>query len=451
MATKRKRSWFFTTIGDIQIGGFWRRLVGGGISKPTQSTFEDLCESVAFHDEVNSAAQVDTTAALKDKQGLVIAANATQAITGSDTALGSTGGTVVTQPSHLPTVNEGASTALEDMPTTDIDVSADAGVTTRNHYLVKLSSGFRTWLLTRIFKQGGTTGQVPKKNSATNYDWSWGNVNVSSEVTGTLPLNNGGTGATTAAGARTAILPTPAGNALKILRVNAGANDYELFTLTASGDLYKTTSSDSVAIGTGAKSFTVASGLSFAKGNRVRITDAADSANYMEGIVSSYSGTTLSVTVDYIGGSGTKSSWNINLGGIVPKVVHSSAMGGSVVLTTSYQNSGATYTTPNDGTIRKYLIYMQCTFKFTSDGSAGNAIIRLYNATDLLMEGQESELYCGPVKTGHTLTREARFTISHVIYVTVGPNKTLNLQAMKSYSDTVTMTVGTLRIVEIGE
>lgn len=46
-----------------------------------------------------------------------------------------------------------------------------------------------------------------------------------------LPINKGGTGANTAQGARLNIFPSLTSNALKLLRVNAGATDYEVFTL----------------------------------------------------------------------------------------------------------------------------------------------------------------------------------------------------------------------------
>lgn len=47
-------------------------------------------------------------------------------------------------------------------------------------------------------------------------------------LTTDLPVSEGGTGASTAQDARTNLLPTKTGNALKVLRVNAGETDYEL-------------------------------------------------------------------------------------------------------------------------------------------------------------------------------------------------------------------------------
>ena len=52
-------------------------------------------------------------------------------------------------------------------------------------------------------------------------------IDLTTEITGTLALANGGTGATTAAGARLALLPAVTDQAEEILRVNAAGTDYE--------------------------------------------------------------------------------------------------------------------------------------------------------------------------------------------------------------------------------
>lgn len=74
------------------------------------------------------------------------------------------------------------------------------------------------------------------------------------------------------------------------------------------------TSSDSLTIGLTAQDLVVGPDLSFVVGTRVRITDAANSANYMEGVVSSYDGGTgsLHVFVDLVGGAGTYTNWNVS-------------------------------------------------------------------------------------------------------------------------------------------
>jgi len=80
-------------------------------------------------------------------------------------------------------------------------------------------------------------------------------------------------------------------------------------------------STSSVAISTGAKSFTLVGDVPFTAGNYIQMIDVIDpSANNMYGRVSSYNPTTqeLSVLVtsdDKINGSGTKTAWVI-LGGV---------------------------------------------------------------------------------------------------------------------------------------
>jgi hypothetical protein len=83
----------------------------------------------------------------------------------------------------------------------------------------------------------------------------------------------------------------------------------------SSGAGYGGTSTTSLVIGTGSKSFTTQAGLAYLPGVRVRAVSAANSANWMEGPVSSYSGTTLVLAVDLTGGSGTKTDWNLGVGG----------------------------------------------------------------------------------------------------------------------------------------
>lgn len=71
------------------------------------------------------------------------------------------------------------------------------------------------------------------------------------------------------------------------------------------------TSSSSLAIGTGSKAFTITAGLNITAGDRYTAWSAADNTNWMSGPVASYSGTTLTLTADTVGGSGTKTDWQI--------------------------------------------------------------------------------------------------------------------------------------------
>ena len=69
-------------------------------------------------------------------------------------------------------------------------------------------------------------------------------------------------------------------------------------------------STTSLAIGTGSKVFTVASGLSLSAGQFIIMaSDAAPTTNYMWGQIASYSGTTLTITVAATLGSGTYADW----------------------------------------------------------------------------------------------------------------------------------------------
>lgn len=94
---------------------------------------------------------------------------------------------------------------------------------------------------------------------------------------------------------------------------------FNQITVTPQG-AYSKTSTTSLTIGTGSKAFTVASGLSFVAGNSVTATSAASSANFMTGTVASYSGTTLTVTVTTIGGSGTLADWTIAVNNVAQTV-----------------------------------------------------------------------------------------------------------------------------------
>jgi len=86
--------------------------------------------------------------------------------------------------------------------------------------------------------------------------------------------------------------------------------------VTQAGDIYNDTSSTSETIGTGSKTFTVSSGKPYQEGTPLRIADAASpDENFLDCVVTSYSGTALTVNAFGFAGSGTFSSWTINIGG----------------------------------------------------------------------------------------------------------------------------------------
>ena len=85
--------------------------------------------------------------------------------------------------------------------------------------------------------------------------------------------------------------------------------------LGPAGAGYGGTSTTSLAIGTGSKSFTTQAGYAYQAGNYVRASSAADGTNYMEGTVTSYTSTSLVLNVSKVGGSGTKADWTFSLSG----------------------------------------------------------------------------------------------------------------------------------------
>lgn len=76
---------------------------------------------------------------------------------------------------------------------------------------------------------------------------------------------------------------------------------------------YGGTSATSTLIAIGSSAFTTQAGLAY-NGARVRATSQANHANYLEGLAT-YSGTTLTIVADLIGGSGTFTDWYFAVAG----------------------------------------------------------------------------------------------------------------------------------------
>ena len=76
-------------------------------------------------------------------------------------------------------------------------------------------------------------------------------------------------------------------------------------------------STTSVAIGTGSKTFNYASvtNIGWSVGQRIRAFNS--SANYMEGVITTVSTTSVTILVDYVKGSGTLAAWTISITGDV--------------------------------------------------------------------------------------------------------------------------------------
>lgn len=105
------------------------------------------------------------------------------------------------------------------------------------------------------------------------------------------------------------------------------------------------TSTTSVAIGVGSKSFTTQASKFFEVGRALKIVSAANpTTHFMAGVVSAYSGTSLTVTVAVSGGSGSRADWNIYVSGEVGQA------GTLEIGTVTALAPGATPTVTNAGT-----------------------------------------------------------------------------------------------------
>jgi hypothetical protein len=82
-------------------------------------------------------------------------------------------------------------------------------------------------------------------------------------------------------------------------------------TVRGAGSWTRSTSSNTIA-GSGAKTFTVISGGPWTSGIGIRVRGRNDIANWMQGTVTSYSGTTLVIAVTSSEGSGTLTDWDIS-------------------------------------------------------------------------------------------------------------------------------------------
>ncbi|TNM61551.1 hypothetical protein FHN55_17005 [Streptomyces sp. NP160] len=160
------------------------------------------------------------------------------------------------------------------------------------------------------------------------------------QVVGTSTDFGGGNGVIGLKNANTVPTTNPTGGV--IVYSDAGVLKYrqpdgtviDVGSNTAAALNYNATSSSSVTIGTGSKTFTVASGLAFAAGNYVRVQSTANATTYMAGNVTSYSGTSLVINVVETSGTGTLGSWTIGLTG-AKGAAGSTGSAGTVLTSTS--------------------------------------------------------------------------------------------------------------------
>ena len=95
--------------------------------------------------------------------------------------------------------------------------------------------------------------------------------------------------------------------------IDAAAAAVSAAEAAASAASLSGTSTTSLLIEIGSKTFTTQAGETYPAGSWFTATSAANLANWMYGQVTSYSGTTLIGDVQVIGGSGTYADWNLSI------------------------------------------------------------------------------------------------------------------------------------------
>ena len=111
--------------------------------------------------------------------------------------------------------------------------------------------------------------------------------------------------------------PTMYATALATISSSQTAAAASATAAAASAASLSGTSSSSISLGTGSKVFTTQTGKSFGAGTHVVISSNANpTTRYMTGPVTSYSGTTLTVSVSTFAGTGTYTDWTIYVSGV---------------------------------------------------------------------------------------------------------------------------------------
>ena len=184
------------------------------------------------------------------------------------------------------------------------------GANTQNYYMCVQANTSGTWatdLANGLWSLAINVQQIAGYASA-----------AAASATASANSATAASGSASSATASASAASTSAGNAATSATnasnsATSAANSATSAASIAAGVL--ATSTTSVVIGTGSKTFITQSGKQFANGQFISVVSAGNNANYMHGQVTSYSGTTLIINALDIGGSGTHADWNISISG----------------------------------------------------------------------------------------------------------------------------------------
>lgn len=182
---------------------------------------------------------------------------------------------------------------------------------------------------------------------------------------------------------------------------------------------YNLTSTTSTLIGTGSKTFTVSTSSTssaFTVGTRVRVAYTTTPSNWMEGVITAYSGTSLTVNVDTVGGSGTYAAWTFSVAGVNNSslVVGTTAITGGTTTRVLYDNAGVV------GEYSSVPIANGGTGQATA-GAAFNALSPITSTGDLILgNGTNSATRLGIGTSGYVLTSNGTTASWAVTAITLG-------------------------------
>ena len=287
----------YTTVGDA---------VASAAAAAVSAAAALVSENAAAADEALTDA--DATATAAD----VVATNADVVLTTADAA--------ATALDAIATAADAIATAADvvltnaDVVTTNADVvltTADAAATALDAIATAadLVATDADVTATAASASAASTSESNASTSASNASTSESNASTSASNASTS-ATNAGTSATNASNSASAASTseTNAGTSETNAAASEAAAALEVANLTG-------TSTTSLAIAVASKVFTTQASKSFSAGTWLLATSDADPTNYMHGQVTSYSGTTLTVNVTNIGGSGTLADWTIRVAG----------------------------------------------------------------------------------------------------------------------------------------